>query len=258
MSKRYEKCRIISNELVAQDTCLMKFVCSTKNITPGQFVHVKAADRQDLLLRRPISINSVNMKKSTISLIIQVKGEGTKAICNLKKGDYIDVISSAGRGFLLNKSIKKAAVAGGGIGIAPLKYAIQYYSNIVFDSYIGFRSAQYAYQIDDFKAISNNTYICTDDGSLGEKGFITKKLDINLEITNYDVILACGPKPMLIELKKVINKYNANCLVSLEERMGCGIGACKVCVCKTNENDEEDFKRICLDGPVFDINKVVL
>lgn len=258
MTKKYDNAEIVSNKLVAENTYLMEFKCNTKNIIPGQFVHIKVTGRSDLLLRRPISINTVDTEKSTISLIIQAKGEGTKALCALKTGDTIDVLSSAGFGFMLPKSIKKVAVVGGGIGVAPLRYVIEYYKDKAFDSYIGFRSERFAYQIDKFTEISDNTYVCTDDGTVGEKGFVTNVLDKNLETTKYDVVLACGPKPMLGALKKVVTKHNVPCLVSLEERMGCGIGTCKVCVCKTEKDGEEDYKRVCLDGPVFNINEVVL
>ncbi|MCK5129358.1 MAG: dihydroorotate dehydrogenase electron transfer subunit [Clostridiales bacterium] len=258
MAKRIPNCRITSNELVADDTYLMQFECVTKNATPGQFVHLRVTGRDDLILRRPISINSIDTKNNIIKLIIQAKGEGTKALCVLKAGDVMDIISPTGRGYMLSKKVKKAAVIGGGIGVAPLKYLIEYYKNVEFDSYLGFRSDCYAYQLDEFKALSNKLYVCTDDGTYGEKGFVTNRLDMNLEKEQYDVVLACGPKPMLGSLKKVIDKHKVPCFVSLEERMGCGIGLCKVCVCKTQEDGEENYERVCLDGPVFDINKVVL
>ena len=258
MAKKYERCKVVSNEQVAKDTYLLEYECDTKNLWPGQFAHLRAWGRSDLLLRRPISVNSVDFKKSTIKLIIQSKGEGTKAICQVKSGDYVDVVSPCGKGFLLNKNIKRAAVVGGGIGVAPLKYAIEYYKDIMFDSYIGFRSREYAYQTDDFREISQNTYVCTDNGTLGEKNFVTAVLDRNLEKEGYDIILACGPKPMLKSLKAVTDKHNVPCLVSLEERMGCGIGICKTCVCKTVKGGEENYERVCMEGPVFDINEVVL
>jgi len=258
MAKKYDKCKVVSNELVATDTYLLEFECNTKNIWPGQFAHIKAFGRSDLLLRRPISVNSVDYEKSTLKLIIQSKGEGTQALCKVKKGEYIDVISPCGKGFLLKKEIKKVAVVGGGIGVAPLKYTIEYYKDIAFDSYIGFRSKEFAYQLDEFKEISSRAYICTDDGSLGTKGFVTSMLDHNIEKKGYDIILACGPKPMLKSLKQVIDKHDVPCLVSLEERMGCGIGICKTCVCKTVKDGEENYERVCMEGPVFEINEVVL
>ncbi len=258
MAKKFDRCKVVSNDCVATNTYLIEFECNTKNTWPGQFVHIKVNGRNDLLLRRPISINSVDFDNSTIKIIVQAKGEGTKAICGVKVGDYLDVISPCGKGFLLNKNIKKAAVVGGGIGVAPLKYAIEYYKDIEFDSYIGFRSAEFAYQVNDFKEISKNAFVCSDDGTLEECGFVTQLLDSNLEKERYDIILACGPVPMLKSLKEVVDKHGANCLVSLEERMACGIGICKVCVCKTVKNGEENHECVCIDGPVFDIDEVVL
>ena len=259
MAKKYDKCKVVSNERVALDTYLLEFECEIKNVWPGQFAHLKVMGRGDLLLRRPISINSIDYDKSTVKLIVQSKGEGTQAICALKSGDIIDVLFPCGRGFLLNKKVKKAAVVGGGIGVAPLKFAIEYYRDIEFDSYIGFRSKEFAYQVDDFRDISKNIYVCSDDGSLGNPCLVTDILNHNLESgQGYDIILACGPRPMLESLKKVTAKHNEACLVSLEERMGCGIGICKTCVCKTIKNGEADYERVCMDGPVFDINEVEL
>ncbi len=257
MAKKYEKCMVVSNEKVAKDTYQLEYECDTQNIVPGQFAHLKVMGRSDLLLRRPISINTVDFDKSTIKLIVQAKGEGTRAICDLHEGDYIDVLSPCGKGFMLGKDITKAAVIGGGIGVAPLRYAIEYYKDIEFDSYIGFRSHEYAYQVEDIRKISKASFICTDDGTRGEKNFVTAVLERNLEKESYDVVLACGPKPMLKVLKDVIQEHDVPCLVSLEERMGCGTGICKVCVCKTIRGGEENYECVCMDGPVFDINEVV-
>ncbi len=258
MAKKFEKCKVVSNVMVATDTYLIEFECNTKETYPGQFVHIRVNGRNDLLLRRPISINSVNHSKGTIEIIVQAKGEGTKAICTVKAGECLDVISPCGRGFLLDENIKKAAVVGGGIGVAPLKYAMEYYKDVEFDAYIGFRSAEFAYQVDDFKEIAKHTYVCTDDGTLAECGFVTQLLDKNLENEGYDIILACGPVPMLKSLKEVVGRHGAKCLASLEERMACGIGICKVCVCKTVKNGEENHETVCMDGPVFDLDEVRL
>ncbi len=258
MTRRFQNSKVVSNKRVAENTYLFEFEHDSKKAIPGQFVHIKVPNRNDLLLRRPISVNSYDAKNNIIKLIIQTKGEGTQVICSLKTGDTIDYISPAGRGFLLGNKIKKAAVIGGGIGVAPLKYVMEYYNDIEFDSYIGFRNEKLIYQLDDFEKLTSNLYVCTDDGSYGEEGFVTDILDNNIKNKNYDIILACGPKPMLNSLKTVIDRHKIPCLVSLEERMGCGIGICKVCVCKTHENNEDDYKRVCIDGPVFDINKVVL
>ena len=207
MAKRYENSKITSNKQVAESTYLLEFECEINAMTPGQFVHIKVPNREDLLLRRPISVNSYDEDKKILKLIIQEKGEGTQAICSLKKGDKIDFISPTGKGFLLNDKVKKVALVGGGIGVAPLKYVMEYYKDITFNSYVGFRSKKFIYQQADFEELSNKLYICTDDGTYGEKDFVTNRLDKNLYNEKYDIILACGPKPMLGSLKKVIDKH---------------------------------------------------
>ena len=255
---RHEKAMLLSSERVAVDTYEM--VIETKNAKrdaiPGQFVHIQVPNRPDLLLRRPISINSLDTANSTITLIVQAKNEGTRVLCGLQPNAVLDVIGPVGRGFFLDKKAKKVAVLGGGIGIAPLRYLIERSPEVNFYSFLGFRSKKFAYQIPIFKNISNlNLY--TDDGTAGKKGFATNALDHMLRTEHMDAVYACGPTPMFRALKGIMSKYDVPCFISMEERMGCGIGGCKVCVCRIEEDGQTDYKKVCQDGPVFDINKVV-
>lgn len=255
-----EKAMLLSTKLVAQDTYEM--IIETKNAKrdaiPGQFVHVQVPNRPDLLLRRPISINSIDTRTSTMTLIVQVKGEGTKMLCSLSPHTILDVVGPVGRGFFLDKNTKRVAILGGGIGVAPLRYLMERYPKVEFHSFLGFRNKKFIYQSDIFNKISS-MYMHTDDGSAGEKGFATDTLDSMLSSQKFDAVYACGPTPMFKALKDVITKHpDVKCYISMEERMGCGIGGCKVCVCKTIDDGQENYKAVCQDGPVFDIRKVVL
>lgn len=122
---------------------------------------------------------------------------------------------------------------------------------------IGFRSANAVILEDDFKANKNDVRLATDDGTKGTKGFVTQLLKERLSEGKADIIYACGPMPMLKGVVALANEYGVRCQVSLEERMGCGVGACLVCACKTNKDGKEGYSHVCKDGPVFESGQVV-
>jgi dihydroorotate dehydrogenase electron transfer subunit len=128
--------------------------------------------------------------------------------------------------------------------------------DIHFDAYLGFRGEQYAYQRKEFAALCETLRLCSDDGTLGENTFVTCLLDEEFDAGNYDAIFACGPTPMLKALKAALWGKGIACQVSLEERMGCGIGACLVCNCRILEDGEWHYQRVCKDGPVFEMGEV--
>lgn len=171
--------------------------------------------------------------------------------------DRIDLIGPLGKGFTLLEPSKKAAVIGGGIGTPPmLELARHYGRNAV--AVIGFRSAGAVILREDFEACGAQTVICTDDGTMGRHGFVTAALEELLTAETPDIIYACGPHPMLKGVAALADSRGIRCEVSLEERMGCGVGACLVCACKTVKNSKEYFAHVCKDGPVFDAKEVVL
>ncbi|NLG37363.1 MAG: dihydroorotate dehydrogenase electron transfer subunit [Clostridiales bacterium] len=224
---------------------------------PGQFVHV-AVPGGDLLLRRPISLYDVDRTAGVFRLIVQQKGEGTARLCALAPGAKLDLLGPLGRGFTLPAGARRVALAGGGIGAAPLCYCLRKWPGVEFEMFVGFRGAQYAYGLHEFGARSR-LYAASDDGSLGQKGFVTELLAQRLEQQSFDAVLACGPLPMLRALARVMAAHpDIPCQISLEERMGCGVGACRVCACRIREAGEERYMRVCRDGPVFPIEKVVL
>lgn len=222
---------------------------------PGQFVHIKTGNGADPLLRRPISIANINMKESSITLIYRKEGKGTEMLSLRQKGEKVSVLGPLGNGFPLDKVNKgeTALLVGGGIGIPPLyelsKQLVQKGVNVIH--VLGFQSKFAAFYAEEF-AEQGKTYIATVDGSLGAKGFVTDVL--NRTEINFDIIYSCGPTPMLKALQE---KYpHQEVFISLEERMGCGIGACLACVCKTT--DDKGYKKVCSDGPVFRAGEVLL
>ncbi len=250
---------ILSNTPIATSIfeMVLRYDPGVANFQPGQFAHVKLPSG-GMLLRRPISINHIDAEASTFTLLYQVKGEGTKLLSQLREGERIDVLAPLGRGFWRPEGLKRAALVGGGIGVAPLRMLKESWPDVQFDGYLGFRALEYAYQLGDFATLCENLHLCSDDGTLGEQTFVTCLLDDKLADGSYDGIFACGPTPMLKALQKVLDGKGISCQVSLEERMGCGVGACLVCNCKVQAAGEESWhhKRVCKDGPVFDIAEV--
>lgn len=248
---------IIKNTQIATGIYEMdlRFDDGVASFLPGQFAHISLGTGP-MLLRRPISVNHIDIYKGSATLVYQVKGDGTKAMVAMKTGERLDVLAPLGRGFWLPGGIKKAAFVGGGIGVAPLRMLPEAWPHVKFDGYLGFRALEYAYQLGDFATLCGNLHLCSDDGTLGEKTFVTCLLDEKLIDGSYDAIFACGPTPMLKALQKVLEGKNIPCEVSLEERMGCGFGACLVCNCKIRDGEEWHYRRVCKDGPVFDIGEV--
>lgn len=225
---------------------------------PGQFVHLEVPGG-DLLLRRPVSLYRVDRQAGRFSLIIRRKGEGTARLCALEPGALLDLLGPLGRGFTLPKGARRIALAGGGIGVAPLLYCAQKWPDVTFDVFAGFRSSECAYGVERFEALGCRMHLATDDGSLGTRGLVTGLLAAHLREQACDGVMACGPLPMFRALGQVMDGHpDVPCLISLEERMGCGVGACRVCACKIREAGEERYLRVCRDGPVFPLDKVVL
>ncbi len=221
---------------------------------PGQFLHVKV---DGFSLRRPISICRIGKEESTLRMVFEVRGEGTAALSQLREGDQVDLIGPLGNGFPLLSPDKKVVVVGGGIGVPPmLETAARYGSNAT--AIIGFRNQGAVILEDEFRALGCDTRLATDDGSAGFHGFVTQLLDQRLQEGKPDLICACGPAGMLKGVVKLAQEAQVPCKISLEERMGCGVGACLVCACKTVKDGREIFSHVCKDGPVFDGNEVVL
>lgn len=203
-------------------------------------------------MRRPLSIYEARDGK--VSFIFDVRGGGTAALAALKKGDMLDIMGPLGRGFTLGDTGKKAVIVGGGIGIYPLyELAKAYGKNAAV--LLGFRSAGHITLKAEFLSTGCDLRIATDDGSLGHRGVVTELLPEAGEGAHR--LYACGPKPMLRACARYAAERGLRGEVSMEERMGCGTGACLVCACKVLRDGAADYARVCKDGPVFDIERVI-
>lgn len=225
----------------------------THKISSGQFAHVLCGHHT---LRRPISICDFDNEAHTFRMVFEVRGDGTKWLSERSAGEELDIIVPLGNGFRLLDKSKKAVFVGGGIGTPPLLSGCRHYGKNA-DAILGYRSSRTAILTEDFRKVSGNVMISTDDGSLGHHGLVTDLLDKRLREGACDIIYACGPKVMLKAVAQTAEKYGIECQVSLEERMGCGIGACLVCACRIKTKDGEKNKHVCKDGPVFDAREVV-
>ncbi len=252
MIKKHFTEKVLSNDLIARNTFLLKLTCQDemlKYYRPGQFAHIEIPHAKELLLRRPISINFVDYEKKEVHLAYNAIGKGTKLLSLVRAGDTLDVLMPMGNGFMLKDDMKKVWLIGGGIGIAPLKSLVCKYPDREYSSFLGYRSKDCVYQVQDFEAFSA-AHVATDDGTFGVGGFCTNLLAEQLEENRPDVILACGPLMFFKSLAKVIGDVPA--FVSMEQHMGCGTGGCATCVCKIGG----EYKKVCTQGPVFDIREV--
>lgn len=220
---------------------------------PGQFVHVKA---EGFFLRRPISICEIDKENQTIRLVFEIRGEGTQKIAQTEINNTLDLMGPLGNGFPLLEPKKKVLLIGGGIGVPPMVGLSQYYKENA-TAIIGFQTKEKCILEKDFAAYGSTVLPCTDDGSYGYHGFVTQQMEAYLQNHAVAMVYACGPMPMLKGVVAVANEHQIPCKVSLEERMGCGVGACLVCACKIKKQGEETYLHVCKDGPVFDGNEVV-
>ncbi|MDR1848299.1 MAG: dihydroorotate dehydrogenase electron transfer subunit [Bacteroidales bacterium] len=212
-------------------------------INPGQFVQILSAAGNGQKLRRPISVCDVDYAKNEIMLLIQIVGDCTRAMSEVKTGDEISVIYPLGNGFEVTDD--KVLMIGGGVGVAPMLYLAKEYAKrgIRQDLLIGVRTKEHLLLAEEFNKYAN-LHITTEDGSLGVKGLVI----VHPVLRNrYDRIYCCGPDPMMRAVAKAAKDSQTPCYLSLEERMACGIGACLCCVVNTQDGN----RCTCTEGPVF-------
>ncbi len=245
--------KIISKpEEICKDHYLIKIDASGIDSSPGQFVNIRIGEQTDPLLRRPFSIH--NHKDGVMEIAFKVIGKGTKLLRDHLKPGEIDIIAPLGKGFTLIEG-GKTLIIGGGVGNAPLYYlgkSLKERNNHVTYLY-GATSKDAIFHKERFDSIANQFIIATDDGSEGEKGFITAFASKNLVKNDFDFVYACGPGIMLKKMVALLDKKNIPVEVSIEKYFGCGIGVCSGCTVETIDG----LKRACVDGPVFngrDIN----
>jgi dihydroorotate dehydrogenase electron transfer subunit len=248
MGKRIEFLKIIDNQKLNKDSFILELSGKEKlpEVLPGQFAEFKVEGSPDTFLRRPFSVHDINYGENTMKFLIQIAGKGTEALSKLETGNMINVIYPLGNSFSLPESKQRILLVGGGCGVAPLLFMAKFLKEqgFTFDVLLGFRNNERIIEYDEYIELGR-VFLTTEDGSRGEKGFITEHSV--LKANNYDRIYCCGPMPMMKAVGEYCIQMNIECEVSLETLMGCGIGACLCCTVTTVKGN----LCTCTDGPVF-------
>lgn len=247
--------QVVSVEALGERFVLLK--CTDPNaplppMMPGQFAQLRVDGSKETFLRRPISINFVDTKQNQIWFLVQLVGAGSRALGRLREGDTLNALLPLGNGFSMPVSAeKKHLLVGGGVGTAPLFYlgAQMNLMGMRPTFLLGARTKDMLLQMEDFQRVGD-VYVTTEDGSAGEKGFVTQHSILFKQ--HFDRISVCGPSPMMKAVAKFARANSVPCEVSLENMMACGLGACLCCVEKTVKGNV----CVCTEGPVFDINEL--
>lgn len=289
--------RVLKNTKVAPDHYRLTLAApeAARAARPGQFLHVRCGNTYDPILRRPISIHAVDQEKGEVTLLYRLAGRGTAILSEKRTGEQVSLLGPLGSGFSLPREGEKVSLVAGGIGIAPLFFLLQELarqgnSAAVFwgaanrKHFLSAQSAGKFSLLREIRELGHRIILATDDGSVGYPGLVTElfeqcvqgdgnggprffrnsdalealercKLELAFQ-TNF--VYGCGPRAMLSRLCRIIENLKINGEISLEERMGCGVGACLSCACKIREGGEDFYyRRACLEGPVFPAGEVV-
>jgi dihydroorotate dehydrogenase electron transfer subunit len=253
MAKRIEDLKIIANNHLNKDIFILTLSGNSKipEMKPGQFAQVKIEGCPETFLRRPFSIHDVDYENNTFKLLIQIAGKGTERLSKLEKGDLLNLVYPLGNYFSLPEKGKRSLLVGGGCGVAPLLFLAKYLKSNGYtpDVLLGYRNIKRIIEYQDFSQ-TGKVFLTTEDGSKGEKGSVTDHSV--LSSNSYDMIYCCGPESMMKAIAGYCKKSRITCEVSLENLMGCGIGACLCCVVETIKGNV----CTCTDGPVFNINEL--
>jgi dihydroorotate dehydrogenase electron transfer subunit len=263
---------ILENVRLAKDTYRVRFAAPeiARRVVPGQFLMLRLAGMNDPLIGRPLALYdtvlSTSGEPTAVDVVYLVKGKFTSRLCHAQPGQLLDVWGPLGNGF--SHQACHLIMVAGGIGQTPFLALAQealgrkqygeplrtqaLASRVTFC--YGARSAEYFAGLEDFERLGVDIRLATDDGSRSQKGFVTDLLkQVLAERPRNPQIVCCGPEPMMEAVSKIAALANVPCQISLETPMACGIGICFTCVAKIRQEDGTwDYKRTCVDGPVFD------
>jgi len=261
-------CELVSNEQVARDVYHLEFHSEpiSRAAHPGQFVHIRTSPESDPLLRRPFSIHDVDQQSARVEILFQLVGAGTRILASKRRGEMVDVFGPLGRGFRSGSDLRRSIVAAGGIGIAPFPFLVRRLikgGNPVL-VLAGWKTADEVVATEKITSLGASVEVATEDGSQGYVGTVAELLESRLKSENQGseglILYACGPKAMLGKVAQLARRHSIPCQVSLEERMACGVGACLGCAVRGAGRDSasSEYRLVCRDGPVFDVNEVNL
>ncbi|MCK4502542.1 MAG: dihydroorotate dehydrogenase electron transfer subunit, partial [Desulfuromonadales bacterium] len=256
---------VLSNQEISPGYYRMKILASgySESAKPGQFVMLRVQRSFTPLLRRPFGVFQVGFipadcdtlpPKEFIELVYKVVGGGTETMRELQSGDAVELLGPLGSGFTADASIAEKILVGGGIGLVPLyMLATELVKTSKVSLFVGGRTRDDIITISEFERLGVNVSVATEDGSLGETGFVTRLLEQRLEEPHQTEVFACGPMPMLDAVQKICATSEVSLQVSLEALMACGVGACLGCVVKGEGHtiNEPRYLCSCTSGPVF-------
>ncbi|MBR5929686.1 MAG: dihydroorotate dehydrogenase electron transfer subunit [Prevotella sp.] len=263
MKKYVLDLKVTSAERIHEKYVLLKLTqdVALPEMLPGQFVEVRVDDSPTTFLRRPISINFLDREANELWLLVAIVGEGTRRLAQLSVGDTLNGVLPLGNTFSLDvppnvtvqaSSRHRILLVGGGVGVAPLLYYGKWLREHALEPVflLGARTGNDLLLLDEFRKYGQ-VYVTTEDGSAGEKGFVTDHSI--LAQGTFEWISTCGPKPMMMAVARYARRANIRCEVSLENLMACGLGACLCCVEKTVKGN----LCVCKEGPVFNIKELL-
>ena len=223
-------------------------------ILPGQFVNVEIKKSTEIFLRRPFSVLDVDYETNTISLLVKILGRGSKVLTTYKAGDIVSMIYPLGKSFTGPEKDDKLLLIGGGSGVAPMLFLAKIcgLKSEQVHVLLGARSKADHVDVSEYLPFGQY-YFTTEDGSLGEKGFVTHHSVFKEKLGEFDKVYTCGPDAMMKSIAKEAKDSNVFCEVSLENMMACGFGVCLCCIEKTKQKGNVC---ICTEGPVFNINEL--
>lgn len=230
---------------------------------PGNFVHIKVSPHPYPLLRRAFSVHYVDKQKRSFDVLFKVVGNGTRVLSEKSPGDMLDILGPIGNNFSLPQKEETVMLVAGGMGIAPLWFL---FTNLIKKNdrdklifFLGAKTQEEFLYYEKLKNLGTNLKVTTDDGSLGTKGLVTEVFLKEIRRRKNEIpkliVYSCGPPEMLKKMSDISKRYGFSCQISLEGHMPCGVGACSGCVVKL-ENGR--YKRVCIDGPVFDAREISL
>lgn len=256
MSKKFvESFQVIENKALNATNFLirLKSPVPLPELYPGQFVNVEIKNSPETFLRRPFSIFQYNKPENTISLIVKILGRGSKKLTEVVVGNELSLILPLGKSFTLPDENERIILVGGGSGVAPLLFLAKQSGlpSDKVDILLGAKTVNDHIDVNEYQRYAT-LHFSTEDGSLGDPGYVTQHSVFVNQLNNYDKIYACGPDGMMRAVANAAQIAGIFCEVSLENLMACGFGVCLCCIEPTVDGN----LCVCTEGPVFNINKL--
>lgn len=265
--KCLERCKIARHAKISPEYYLMELGAPhiSRGAKPGMFVHVLVDAPEGFILRRPFSL--IEAENNAVRFVYKVVGEGTKALSEKRAGEFLNVLGPLGNPYAVGSGTKRIILVAGGYGVSPTYYLSRELKKKKFKgeiiSIIGARTKSLLMYSEGFKKLGVKVFVTTNDGSSGQRGIVT---DVLCDLLQKDAlkpetrnpkpetqVFTCGPYAMLKAVAQLCVKFSVSCQVSMEQQLGCGLGACLGCVIKTHGG----YKRVCTEGPVFNAEDMI-